>query len=437
VGNAQTPCRRVSRLGITMLALHTQALTDSALNGLPLKVLAPSEAFEAGYPYEQVAVDLRAQYPVALSSLAEAGFGAVVAAHAIPGSPLPVIHSVKTDQVIAPGDVIRVRGNGMVSVLYRRGANASSLLVTEQCNSHCLMCSQPPRLEADRWRIDEILKLIPLIDRNVPALALTGGEPTLLGGQLTEIIERITTFLPQTQVNILTNGRLLADVALADRLTEAARNVLWAIPVYGHTAARHDFVVQAMGAFDATLNGIYNLAERQAAIEIRVVLHRQTVGRLKALADFIWRTMPFAAHVTFMGLEPMGYAKVNRELLYLDPLDYRDELAAAVWYLHDRGIHTSIYNTPLCVLPREVWPLARQSISDWKNAFIEACDGCAVKHACSGFFASAGEGWRSRAIAAIKGEVCPCPGIGENLCGRCLVGRGQVPSCSPEEQRPR
>ena len=159
------------------------------------------------------------------------------------------------------------------------------------------------------------------------------------------------------------------------------------------------------GAFDETLNGIYNLAERHEAIEIRMVLHAQTIDRLSQFAEFIWRNMPFVKHVTFMGLEPMGFAKANREILYVDPAEYRDRLETAAWYLHDRGIRTSIYNTPLCLLSRSAWVLARQSISDWKNTFAPECELCSVRDQCSGFFKSAGAEWRSKSIHPIFEEA--------------------------------
>jgi len=47
---------------------------------------------------------------------------------------------------LSPGDVIRVNPRaGEIWVMYRRWANSNSMLLTEQCNSNCIMCSQPPK----------------------------------------------------------------------------------------------------------------------------------------------------------------------------------------------------------------------------------------------------------------------------------------------------
>jgi hypothetical protein len=52
-------------------------------------------------------------------------------------------------------------------------------------------------------------------------------------------------------------------------------------------------------------------------------------------------------------------------------------------------MNVSIYNHQLCTIPADIWPFARQSISDWKNIFVPECEGCSLKPACAGFFHSA------------------------------------------------
>lgn len=302
--------------------------------------------------------------------------------------------------VVRPGDVVRLRpGASLVSVLYRRGATANTLFATERCNSLCLMCSQPPREIDDSWRIAEMLRLVSLIDPAEPQLGITGGEPTLLGRGLDEVLQAVRRYLPQTRLQILTNGRTFAEPGLAARLAAVnPERTTWAVPLYGDIASQHDEVVAAAGAFEDTLQGLYELGRTGARIEIRVVLHALTVERLPQLAAFIYRRLPFVAHVALMGLEPMGFAKTNRDRLWIDPADYGAKLASAVFHLANRGVPVSIYNLPLCVLDRPLWPFARQSISGWKNVYPEVCAPCALKDHCSGFFASAGPTWRSREV---------------------------------------
>jgi hypothetical protein len=99
-------------------------------------------------------------------------------------------------------------------------------------------------------------------------------------------------------------------------------------------------------------------------------------------------------------LENTGFAIANENLLWIDPVDYRDDLAAGVDILSAVGVNVSVYNLPRCVLHRSVWPHAVQSISDWKNGYVEECTSCSEKPRCSGLFTS-GRPRQSRGIAAI------------------------------------
>lgn len=310
------------------------------------------------------------------------------------------VANLRDPNVVRPGDVVRLRPNsGQVAVLYRRGSSSNVLFVTERCNSLCLMCSQPPRDDDDSWRIEELLQLVPLIDSSDGQLGITGGEPTLLGNDLVRILRSCRQNLPETELHVLTNGRRFADPALARALIEAGENkVTWAVPLAGDGPERHDNIMGSPGGFRETLLGLAELAENRARVEIRVVLHALSVPRLPELASFIFRRLPFVDHVALMGLEPMGFAKANRDRLWIDPVDYAEELSDAVLYLADRGLSVSIYNLPYCVLPERLWPYARQSISDWKNRFPAECKPCSAKTACAGFFASAGANWRSRGL---------------------------------------
>src|SRR5205085_8726979 len=106
------------------------------------------------------------------------------------------------------GDVVRVNPMaGEIRVLYRRNSRHNILFFTERCNSRCLMCSQPPRDVDDGYLIDEILKTIPLMAADTPELCITGGEPTLLGSRLLDVIRATKESLPNTSLHMLSNGR--------------------------------------------------------------------------------------------------------------------------------------------------------------------------------------------------------------------------------------
>jgi hypothetical protein len=135
--------------------------------------------------------------------------------------------------------------------------------------------------------------------------------------------------------------------------------------------------------------GLHQLARHNVPVEIRVVLHRLTIPRLARLAEYVYRNFPFVVHVALMGLEPTGYTPRNKEILWIDPVEYQEELEEAVEFLATRGMNVSIYNTQLCLLRPSLWKFARKSISDWKNVYLPECQACNVLEECVGLFQSA------------------------------------------------
>lgn len=289
------------------------------------------------------------------------------------------------------GDIVRIDWDkGQVETLFQKGARHHTFLLTERCNHYCLMCSQPPRNVQDGWIVDDIIAVIPLIDRSTPEILFTGGEPTLLGDRLPELVRQAKSHLPETGLHILTNGRSFTDGAYTAQFAALGHHdLMFGIPIYSDQSERHDYIVQADGAFDETIRGILNLKRNGLRVEIRIVVHKQSFERLPQLARFIARNLTFVDQVVFMGLEMTGFTKANLEALWIDPLDYKPQLAEAVHLLADSRIHTAIYNHQLCITDRSLWDYARQSISDWKNEFMPECDGCAVQANCGGFFSSA------------------------------------------------
>jgi His-Xaa-Ser system radical SAM maturase HxsC len=289
------------------------------------------------------------------------------------------------------GDVLRVNwDNGNVETLFQKSAKHHTFLLTERCNHYCLMCSQPPRNVQDGWIVDDMLATIPLIDPATPEILFTGGEPTQLGDRLLELTHQTKAHLPNTGLHILTNGRSFVDANYAARFAALGHHdLMFGIPIYSDQPDRHDYIVQADGAFDETIRGILNLKRNGLRVEIRVVVHNQSYERLPQLSRYIARNLTFVDQVVFMGLEMTGFTKANLEALWIDPLDYQAQLTEAVHLLVDSRIHTAIYNHQLCVTHHSLWDYARQSISDWKNEYMPDCDGCMVKVSCGGFFSSA------------------------------------------------
>jgi hypothetical protein len=122
---------------------------------------------------------------------------------------------------------------------------------------------------------------------------------------------------------MLTNGRRFAWPEFTNAFAEARPpRLTLGIPLYAATASDHDYIVQARGAFDQTIQGLHQLARYGEFIEIRIVLHALSIPRLRDLAAYIYRNLPFAGHIALMGLEITGFTRPNLSELWIDPFDY-------------------------------------------------------------------------------------------------------------------
>ena len=286
-------------------------------------------------------------------------------------------------------DIIKVYDDGYVAVLFRANSNHNSFLVTEQCNHYCLMCSQPPKKRDDSFLLDEIKQAIPLIPKWTSEIGFTGGEPTVFGDRFLELLKLSKSYLPSTSVHILSNGRKFADHDFVRKYRDINHHdMMVGIPLYSNDPKMHDYIVQADGAFDETILGILNLKKLNQQVELRIVIHQQSIKTLVSLCEFISRNLLFVDHVALMGLEMMGFTRGNIDKLWIDPYDYKDTLSEATKVLESSDINVSIYNHQLCLINDDVKKFYKKSISDWKNEYAFECKSCSKASECGGFFSS-------------------------------------------------
>ena len=151
---------------------------------------------------------------------------------------------------LSTGDIIRISPrSGNLWVMYRRDSGFNTMLLTERCNSYCVMCSQPPKPGDDSYLVQSYLDAIPLMSTDTRELGITGGEPTLLGEGLLEIIRKCKKhFRPQPftccpMAACSTTYRSARAVAAIDH-----PDLIVGVPLYSDIPHRHDFVVQAEGS---------------------------------------------------------------------------------------------------------------------------------------------------------------------------------------------
>lgn len=311
---------------------------------------------------------------------------------------------ISTDEDLQNNDVVSIHATKKsLNVLLRSSDHHHSLFMTNRCNNYCVMCSQPPTQHDDSWLVDQTLEIIQHMHFEPISIGLTGGEPLLLGEDLRLIIETITAKFPSTRIEILSNGRLIADTQIQNQvLKDIQGNLRWLIPLYGHADVLHDFVVQQHFAFEETLEGLYVLQKYQQPIQLRIVLIQPVLENLVEICRYIRVNLPFIHQIALIGCEPIGFALANKELVQVDIRDWWDTLQDAIDILQQGKLVPIFMNIPLCCLPTTLWPFAAKSISDWKNIYVEECKQCAVKQNCCGLFTWSQTAWLPSRLQAVS-----------------------------------
>lgn len=267
-------------------------------------------------------------------------------------------------------------------------SNSNVLFVTNQCNNHCIMCCQPPQKDDDfNFFFNQNVKLIKSAPKETKVVCITGGEPTLAGNRFIDLVSLVREELPSTDIHILSNGRSFINNDFIHRLKTAGGDKIFVgVPLHSDYYRDHDIIAGAKGAFYETMLGLYNLADEGISIELRVVVNKLNYHRMPQLSKYIFKNLYFVSWVAFMGMEDTGLATKNANTIWVEPIDYTIQLCKAVKKLDDWDIPVAIYNIPLCLLPSEYHRFAAQSISDWKNLYLDICNECSVKDKCCGLF---------------------------------------------------
>lgn len=267
-------------------------------------------------------------------------------------------------------------------------SNDNTLFTTSRCNNNCIMCCQPP-LDVDD--IEELyadnIQRIRTAPKDLPLICITGGEPTLLGDKLITLIQEIRKNLPDTSIQLLSNGRNFADADYTKRVAEAGGDKMYVgVELHSDYYKDHDIIAGKKGAYVDTMMGLYNLANNRVPIELRVIMCSLNYTRFFEISEFICKNLPFVSWIAFMGMEYTGHAVTNSKHVWIEPIDYQSQLLDAVKNLADWNYNVSIFNVPLCLLPPYLHDYARKSISDWKNYYLPECNDCKMKDDCCGLF---------------------------------------------------
>ena len=304
------------------------------------------------------------------------------------------------------GDVILCIPEGKrIQRIYRANSTNNTFLFTERCDQMCAMCSQPPRSSIDRWRFPHFQKAIELADPE-STIGISGGEPTLYKQELFDILKNTADKRPDIKIHILSNGQHFLD---EDMETLQSINddlhVLWGIPLYSFDEKNHDEIVGKEGAFKKVMENLFKIGSAGTAIELRTVLTKKNALDLPELANFVSKHLGFINKWVIMAMEPIGFAKANKDALFYDHSIARFPLHNALDIAALNGLNVQLYNFPLCTVDEKYRKYCTQSISDWKNKYLDDCSACEMQDSCCGFFEWYTEDWKWLKITPIKENI--------------------------------
>lgn len=282
------------------------------------------------------------------------------------------------------GDVLLVDpGRQVAHRLIRSSSMHNTLLVTEQCDQCCIMCSQPPKP-----RHEDMFRYFLTAAKLAPSgaqIGLSGGEPLLHKQALFAFVDSVFATRDDLCFHILTNGQHFERGDLP-WLRQHRTRLLWGVPMYSADPRRHDAIVGKADAFPRLCASLAVLGLAGAALELRTVVMAQNISGLPQLGDFISRHVPFATTWAIMQMERMGFGRMNWARCFFDnSVDFSD-IGAAIDMMRSRGEDVSLYNFPLCTVPPPYRDIAVKSISDWKQKYLACCDRCSLRGQCAGFF---------------------------------------------------
>ena len=265
------------------------------------------------------------------------------------------------------------------------------LFVTEKCNSNCVMC---PMSLASRKRgltipQEDWSALVDSMPENPAHITITGGEPFLEYRNLLPVMDQINRRFPHTEVLVLTNGRAFSIRDLFDELHPLiTEQYCFAVPIHASNADLHDCITQSPGSFHQSIKGLKKLSETEARIEVRIVGHQHNLADLNSTFRMLVCSGIRIDVINLLAMEMMGCAAYNRNSLWVDYRTLCKSAEPGIRYALLNGIDVGLYNFPLCTIPKQMWPLAKQSITPSKVRYYEECQECREYNACGGLFYS-------------------------------------------------
>lgn len=286
-------------------------------------------------------------------------------------------------------DVVEIQDNGNCFRIFCSDSPDNALLITDKCNSNCLMCpvAESIRMKGFSKEVETIKEIIKYIPQFAEHITITGGEPFIIGEGIFDIFSDLKNSLTNTEYLLLTNGRAFSIRKYAEQFFRTSpKKMIIGVPLHGYDAETHDYITQSPGSFEQTFYGLKNILRYGFIIEIRIVVSKLNYLFISKIADLIVKEFGGVFCVKFIGLEMLGNAAKNKNDVWIPYHEAFAKCEKAIDLLVSNGIDVGIYNFPLCTISKRYRYLSYKSIADYKIKYAEGCNNCLNKDSCGGIF---------------------------------------------------
>lgn len=282
-------------------------------------------------------------------------------------------------------------------------AEIGYIQVTRECNSRCIICSNPPtgyrlELEQAKERVDA------LAARQCDDVFLTGGEPTLYS-PLPELIRYCLKkgVFPR----VITNGQRIADTGYLKLLKEAGLRHLH-LSVYSCYDEIQSKITKNKNSLKNIKKAFENLREIGGiTADVNIVINKYNADHLSKIVTWLIDKYNFINHFVFNNLDPyMNRASENPDVIpRLN--DFELELHTTLCILKKHKKTFRVERVPLCYLTdfehvstetrkivknekRIIYFLDQRgefSQEKWYSKKGKCCQVCSLNKICAGLYA--------------------------------------------------
>ncbi|MCD6230252.1 MAG: radical SAM protein [Candidatus Diapherotrites archaeon] len=267
------------------------------------------------------------------------------------------------------------------------------------CNNNCLFCAVAGHKHVEDLSTLKIKeKITHAKNSKADILLLTGGEPTIRH-DIFELIE-FASLAKFNDIAIESNGRMFSYDWFADKAMSCGAYT-FLISFHAPNPLLGDYLANAKGSYNQTLNGLKNLTDLGVKICVNSVIVKPNYKLLEQTAEILINLNISKIHFPFV--DPTGNAFKYREEIVPRLSEIAPYLHKAFDLCKERGVKATTEKIPFCYLAgyeesigeqnmpeTEIWapdyttPDFNRSRTTEGKSKGPQCTSCAFFHKCEG-----------------------------------------------------